>query len=155
LGVDSKGYPIRIYNATGSSNGIPYIDYNSPLAPGQSVNLTVEYYIVDRKTVPHPRIVVAFIGLQSFVVPEGTALPVQFQFVNGTGVVEFNSLAGHTYYVQYAADADGTGGWKTALPPITGTGGGIQWIDNGPPKTECEPASAPTRFYRVLLLTQP
>jgi hypothetical protein len=152
LGVDSKGYPIRVQNATGTSNGVPYIDYSASLAPGQSVDLTVEYYIADRKTMPHPHMVVEFLALQSFVVPEGTLLGVTFNMVEGMGVVEFSTLAGHTYYVQYAEDASGTGSWKTALPPITGTGGIVQWIDNGPPKTECVPSAAPSRFYRALLV---
>jgi hypothetical protein len=94
LGKDFKGYAIRVYNATGTSNGMPYIDYNAPLAPGQSVNLTVEYYIADRKTVPHPRIVVEFLGLQSFDVSEGTTLSAAFIIINGNGVVEFSTLAG-------------------------------------------------------------
>jgi hypothetical protein len=154
LGVDSKGYAIRVYNATGTSNGVPYIDYNAPLVPGgQPVNLTVEYYIADRKTVPQPRLVVEFPGLQTFEVPEGTALSATFQIINGNGVMEFSTLAGQIYYVQYAEDAGGTGGWKTALPAITGTGGVVQWIDNGPPKTESAPSEVPSRFYRVLLVT--
>jgi uncharacterized repeat protein (TIGR01451 family) len=151
LGVDSKGYPIRIYNATGTSNGVPYIDYATPLSPGQSVNLTVQYYIADRTTIPHPTITVEFTATQTLLVPDGTAAAVTFRFVNGTGVVEFSTLSGHTYYVQYAADSSGTGGWKTVLPAITGTGGIIQWIDCGPPGTDSAPGAAPLRFYRVLL----
>jgi hypothetical protein len=55
--------------------------------------------------------------------------------------------------VQYTGDVIGTGGWKTALPAILGTGGVVQWIDNGPPKTECARSEAACRFYRVLLVT--
>jgi hypothetical protein len=113
------------------------------------VALTVEYYIADRKTVPHPRIVVEFLGLQSFDVREGTTLSATF---NRKGVVEFSTLAGQTYYVQYAGDLGGSDGWKTALPAIMGTGGVVQWIDNGPPKTESPPSEVASRFYRVLLV---
>jgi uncharacterized delta-60 repeat protein len=152
LGVDAKGYPIRVYNATGTSNGVPYISYNAPLAPGQSVNLTVEYYIADRKTMPQPRIEVEFVGSQTFIVPEGTVVGVGFTMVGGGGLIELRTLAGHTYYVQYTDDPSGAGGWKTALPAITGTAGVIQWIDDGPPKTDRAPVDAPIRLYRVLLI---
>jgi hypothetical protein len=116
------------------------------------VNLTVQYYIADRTTLPHPTITVEFNALQTLSDPDGAATAVAFRFVNGTGVVEFSTLSGHTYYVQYAADSTGTGGWKTVLPAITGTGGIIQWIDCGPPGTESAPGDAPGRFYRVVLV---
>jgi hypothetical protein len=28
----------------------------------------------------------------------------------------------------------------------------MQWLDNGPPKTETDPASEPFRIYRLLML---
>jgi alpha-tubulin suppressor-like RCC1 family protein len=151
LGVDSKGYAIRVNNATGTSNGVPFIQWNGTLAPGQSVDLAVEYYIADRKTMPQPNIVVEFPGEQTFTVPDGTVVTALFKMFGDHTLVQFDTLAGHTYYVQYAADATGAGGWKTAQPPIIGTGATVQWIDNGPPKTESAPNAVPSRFYRVLL----
>jgi hypothetical protein len=127
--------------------------YNVTLAPGQSGTLTAEYYVADRKTVPHPRLMVEFPGLQSFDVPSGTVLNVdRALYVNGAFLVEFNTLAGHTYYVQYTDSAKAAGAWKTALPPVVGTGSRVQWVDDGPPKTDPVPANASGRFYRVLLV---
>jgi len=41
-------------------------------------------------------------------------------------------------------------GWSTAAGTITGTGGMVQWIDNGPPKTDSHPSTKPSRFYRIM-----
>jgi len=35
------------------------------------------------------------------------------------------------------------------FPPLYGTGGHLQWIDNGPPKTVSPPVND-ARFYRVM-----
>jgi hypothetical protein len=37
-------------------------------------------------------------------------------------------------------------------PGGTSSANRIQWIDNGPPKTESFPDSRLTRFYRVILV---
>lgn len=40
--------------------------------------------------------------------------------------------------------------WLVSLPGIAGTGGHVQWVDNGPPRTQPKPVSQTTRFYRVI-----
>ena len=42
--------------------------------------------------------------------------------------------------------------WKTVVPAINGTGTRLQWVDNGPPKTELLPSLDSHRFYRLILL---
>jgi hypothetical protein len=68
-------------------------------------------------------------------------------------LVEFTTDPGGIYYVQYARTPEELAAnpyqAKTALPAVKGTGGSVQWIDNGPPKTESVPVNG-ARFYRVL-----
>ena len=67
---------------------------------------------------------------------------------NSEFLVEFKSLASRIYFVQYSSDLQS---WKTAWPSMTGSGNQVQWIDNGPPRTESAPAGELRRFYRILV----
>ena len=71
------------------------------------------------------------------------------QLEDGSFRVEFRTLAGRTYYVQYSSDL---ATWRIAFPPVGGSGSGMQWVDNGPPKTDSHPGTQTNRFYRVLLV---
>jgi hypothetical protein len=62
--------------------------------------------------------------------------------------VEFDTLAGRTYVVQYSDDLQS---WKQAQPVVLGTGGRLIWVDSGPPRTE---SLSTARHYRLLLLSQ-
>ena len=83
--------------------------------------------------------------------PTGTLLHVTrlVHLVDGTILIEWNSQANRTYYVQYSSDQIA---WKTAMPAVVGTGTRQQWIDNGPPKTDSLPNASVVRFYRLLLV---
>jgi hypothetical protein len=62
-------------------------------------------------------------------------------------MIKFASVPGQVYYIQYCDDLPN---WKTAMPGVTNGANRIQWIDNGPPKTECIPNARACRFYRVI-----
>jgi hypothetical protein len=140
----------RVYNASGKTNGIPYVQSNVPVPPGGSVDFRIEYYDPDRIE-PHPTLVAELVSASPPENPMGTFQHVSraLRLSNGTFLIEFNSLLNRTYYVQYSKSLTE---WKTVTPALTGTGTRMQWIDNGPPKTESNPAETPCRFYRVLLL---
>jgi hypothetical protein len=151
LGVDSKGRAIQVYNASGTVNGVPYLLCNGPLAGSLPLDLTVQYIVLDRTTVPHPRFVVE--EMPAATPPQVTGTPIAIgtsdrYYTNGAFYVRFPTEAGRTYYVQYTSDVVEPV-WKTALPPITGTGGWVVWLDNGPPKTDSKPKDATSRFYQV------
>jgi len=150
LGVDSLGNPIRVNNADGTNAaGVPFVIFPGTIAPGQRVDLALEYYVSDRKTVPAPRLVTEVVsGL--LPVPSGTTLDVErVQVFNGRFHVDFKTIAGRLYYVQYAVSIAGP--WETSFPPVAGTGSTVQWVDNGPPRTSSLPGGAGSRFYRILL----
>ena len=71
--------------------------------------------------------------------------PDTHQIENGFKIA-FPSIFNRRYIIQYTDDL---AVWKTAFPPVTGTGGNVEWIDNGPPTTETAPASSAVRMYRI------
>lgn len=152
LGVDSRGRAIQVFNATGTTNGDPFFLINGPIAAGQ-LTLTVQFIVLDRVTIPHPRFVVEEIAgpaQPTLVGTPITILPEWTKFTAGGMYIQFLTQAGRTYYVQYKANVTDAA-WKTVFPSMTGTGGWVVWLDNGPPKTESKPADATMRIYQVLL----
>lgn len=149
LGVDSLGHAIYLINATGTNNGIPYILIPTTVAPAGTFGLDVEYYVSDRVTSPRPRLVVEVVTGGYPTAPAGTVLtPDRTEFHLGRFKIDFSSLAGKTYYIQYSASVGGP--FETSFPGLVGTGGRLQWVDTGPPRTSSLPTAAGTRFYRLL-----
>ena len=66
---------------------------------------------------------------------------------DGSFRLQFNTDLNRAYLVQYSDDFKT---WKTANSTIIGTGDLMEWIDNGPPKTDTTPASSSGRAYRVI-----
>ena len=149
LGVDSLGNAIYLINATGTNNGTPYVLIPTTIAPAGSFPLNVEYYVSDRVTSPRPRLVVEVVTGGFPVAPAGTLLtPDRAEFHLGRFKIDFLTTAGKTYYIQYSATVGGV--YETSFPGIAGTGGRLQWVDTGPPRTTSLPTAAGTRFYRLL-----
>ncbi len=142
---------VKVWNATGTNEGVPYIQFNNPLAAGASIDLEVEFYVADRRTLPAPTYRVESVEQDTGEPPVGTQLEIlrQKSLGNGSFLVEFNTLSNRTYFVQYQDNLDGD--WKTAQPAIIGNGSRIQWIDSGPPKTD---SRSEMRIYRIVLMPQ-
>ena len=149
LGNDSLGNPIRLINATGTNNGVPFVLIPTAIVPAGSFPLNVEYYVSDRVTKPNPRLVVEVVTGGFPPTPAGTVLSLdRVQFHEGRFKVDFASQVGKTYYIQYSSSVAGP--YETSFPGIAGTGGHIQWVDTGPPRTTSLPTTAGSRFYRLL-----
>jgi hypothetical protein len=142
----------RLYNATGTTNGVPYVQSADGIAPGSYVDFVLEYYVTD-SSVPAPTLITKLVTPDAggTVTYSGTSVPVHRMQVlaNKNVMIEFSSISGRVYYVQYRT---GMGPWKTAQPGITGNGGWIQWVDDGQPKTESAPGTVSMRLYRVILM---
>ncbi len=140
----------QLWNAHGTVEGIPYFDLPASLAPGATQKITLEYYSEDRATIPQPQFELVA-ATPATLTPAGlsTALQPRATLASGNVLLELNSIAGQSYYIQYTGDP--AAAWKTALPKVEGTGNRIQWLDNGPPKTESHPSTVPARFYRILV----
>ncbi len=154
---------ITMYNASGTNNGLPYVEYrppfNSPLQPfpaaNSSVTFLLEFFVADRRPFTNSLTVEAILS-PSAAVTNGTAVFISQQFTdfraaNGRFVLEFDSIPGRTYTIFYGDSS--TSITNIAVPSIVASANATQWYDDGPPKTLSKPftPSTPTRFYRVLL----
>ena len=141
---------VSVYNASGQTNGVPYLQSAMAVAPGGFVDLTIEYY-VRTSQLPSSTLSAEVIAPIPPPSPTGTGERItrELMLSNGTYLMEFNSLSNRIYYMQYSTNLID---WKTVVPAIPGTGTRVQWIDNGPPKTESIPALNDHRFYRLILL---
>jgi uncharacterized repeat protein (TIGR01451 family) len=149
-----SGLTNRLYNSVGTNNGNPFVVYGSTLDINQSVNLVLEYFIPTRLpiTVPNSNYTAVGVSATDLSAVPGTNGTFQITRIviltNGNWLVEFQSILGRSYTIQYSGDGVN---FTNAQPSIIAPADRVQWIDDGPPKTISPPASAPSRFYRVLL----
>lgn len=141
---------VQVYNATGTTNGLPFVQSILPIPPGGTVDFTIEYYVLSR-VAPNPVFTVQLVAPLNAVnqvgptqhINRGLLLP------NKSFLVEFNTMSNRVYYLQYSADLVH---WNTANHAIAGIGNVIDWIDNGAPETAAHPSTQTKRFYRLILL---
>ena len=141
---------------SGSTNLAPFVQNNLPLAPGSNVVFLLEYYLPNLKAVTNQTLRAEEVpSSQPPVLPAGAqSVPLQtgrdpLQLANGRFMIEWVAIVGRAYTIQYSSDLTN---WKTAVPSIVAAGTAVQWLDDGPPKTETIPNQAGSRFYRVFLL---
>ena len=68
--------------------------------------------------------------------------------------VQFASTPNALYAIEYASKVStNAADWKRVWPDVFSPGNFVQWIDEGPPKTESAPEKLASRFYRVRFLT--
>jgi len=145
---------VKVYNATGTTNGVPYVQSSSPLGIGSNVVFLLEYYVPTRIA---PTNLTLTVQAGPIVIPpvvSGTILNISrmIKLDNGSVLVDFSALPGQVYAIQYSSDMVT---WLTAVPAITAPANQVQWIDSGPPKTVSSPADQGARYYRVVMLNQP
>jgi hypothetical protein len=143
---------VKVYNATGTTNGLPYVQSSSPLGIGSNVVFLLEYYVPTRIA---PTNLTLTVQAGPIVIPPvvtGTILSISRMIAldNGSVLVEFSAVPGQVYAIQYSSDMVT---WLTAVPAIAAPANQVQWIDSGPPKTVSSPAQQGARYYRVILLT--
>jgi len=144
---------VEVFNAAGMQDGKPFIQYNSPLAPGQVVDLVVEYFVPLEASIPTSAVYLPLVvnplppvNPAGSVVTDGFLVQKQ---PDDRFTVEWFSVIGRTYWVQYSDDAGST--WETVLSSVTGTGLKVVWLDNGQPKTDQSSDLTPNRQYRVVI----
>jgi len=139
---------IRVVNASGTNNGVPFVISSGAIMPGECWTNVIKFYDPVQAAF-YPILTAQLVDPVGVGEPDGTPQPIfSGKFLrDGTFLVEFTTVAGPTYYVQYSSDMEH---WKTAIPPMAGTGQHTQWIDSGPPATESLPSTKIQRFYRVL-----
>jgi uncharacterized repeat protein (TIGR01451 family) len=140
---------VVVYNASGTTNGQPYVESDLPVAIGGSVNFLLQYYVAARQTFTSTNFLVTAVAAATPTAVTGTILQLdRAAFLSeGQLTIEFASAPGHTYVVQYSSDMTT---WLTAAPPIVAKSTRTQWIDAGPPSTESPPGGLSQRYYRVV-----
>lgn len=141
----------RLYNAAGTTNGLPFVQSTDPLPVGSNVVFLLEFYVPTR-IMPTNLTYTVLAG--GYAIPSdvtGVTLAIDRMTVldNGSVLVEFTAIPGRSYAIQYSSDMIM---WKTAVPAFVAPANRVQWIDAGPPKTDSNPAGQPKRFYQVILL---
>jgi hypothetical protein len=141
-----------VYNASGYTNGTPYVQSYGAIAPDSYVDFTIEYYVTDG-SLPNPVLKAELVppGTPSVVVTGGQLQHISYVVLlaNGNFLLDLPTILNRVYYVQYSSDL---ATWKTAMPAITGTGLTVPWVDEGLPKTDSAPSTQRQRFYRFVLL---
>ncbi len=140
---------VQVYNATGTNDGSPYVQYDGAIPANGSVTLTIEYYVANRATFT-PALTLEATTTTPPVPPTGTGLAVtRAQMLpGGSFLVEFNSIPSHGYVIEYSPDLTN---WVAAVPSLTASANRTQWVDSGPPKTTAPPGPG-NRYYRVVAL---
>ncbi|MFM1769099.1 MAG: hypothetical protein RJA22_1628 [Verrucomicrobiota bacterium] len=144
---------VVVWNASGTNDGVPFIQYNRSLEAGARVSIRVEYYIPDRRpfatsyrVVPTPAAApkppMDGIGVVIERTLLDTRIPGEPRYL-----IEFASVPGRVYTIVYSDDMKS---WKTAVPAVTASSNRTQWYDDGPPKTDSRPSEQVKRFYRVV-----
>ena len=143
--------PIVVANATGITNGIPYVQSAGPILPGSAWTNTIKFFVPLGAVTPNPKLVTELVMPTTPIatVTNGTGLHIArgSMLRDRTFMVEFVTATNRQYYLQFSRDLKN---WTTVQPPIPGNGTTIQWIDAGPPETESLPVLANQRFYKVI-----
>lgn len=139
-----------LFNATGTNQNTPFVDYPARLNPGQTVEFVLQYFSSSRSPGPTP--VLNAVGVPVPIIPPlaGTPVPgLQIQArEDGSALLQFPAIEGQRYAIRYASSPAFTNAW-TIQPLVLAPGSWVQWLDQGPPATLSSPADAPVRFYRV------
>jgi len=149
VAVSNLSSGITLYNATGSTNGMPYVQYDQPVLTGSNVVFLLEYYESTRDPFVSTNFAATVVAAVTVPTPTGTIVQLDTTpfLSEGQLTIEFASVPGHTYVVEYSSDMQT---WLTATPPIVAANTRTQWIDAGPPVTESPPGIPGQRFYRIV-----
>lgn len=157
VGADSSGNQIRVLNATGTTNGVPYLIYNWPVPAGGGADFIIQYMVPDQRTnsVITRQLVFERMNAAPFAAPVFTNAPVTLPTVfgrqmpivtNNVVYLYVKTEVGKTNFIQFAPAA--TGPWDTSPVFLIGNGQYQTWIGAGPPAMSTVPAAA--GFFRVM-----
>jgi len=148
-----------LYNAIGTNapgtNQNPFVIYAAALAPNQSVDLLLEFFVPSRLPINLANSNYIAVGTApvNLSAPPFSTLNITNVVVltDGSVLIEFPAVPGTAYAIQYSSDMNFASDALLAQPPIVAQADKVQWIDAGPPKTVSHPSTVAGRFYRVML----
>jgi uncharacterized repeat protein (TIGR01451 family) len=150
------GLTNRLFNASGTNSGNPFVVYATTLNTNQSVNLLLQFLVTGYFPLTNGE-------LQAFGVPVPDLAPPAVsststnlninriaRLANGNMLIEFPALTKRAYTVVYSDNVSFSNA-AIAPPSIVAVASRLQWIDYGPPTTVSAPTNSGIRFYRVIL----
>lgn len=142
---------VEVRNATRQVEGSYRVEIGNPIAVGATVTLVVEVYVANRNSsfTPEPTVATILPITPSTTTGEGIAVTRIVHQDDGSLLIEFASEPGRSYEIQYSEDSQV---WKVSPVRIVAGGSRVQWIDNGPPRTDSAPSTKAMRLYRVVAL---
>ena len=144
---------VRLVSATGTNaaTGGSFIEFTNALASGATLTFTLSYYSSNRQTPFGVAVSVRPTTVSAREPGVGEIVAVRRTYLrsDGTLAVEFDSVAGRSYAIEYSSDLSL---WRQAQSLVSGNGGRMIWVDAGPPDTDSLPSG--NRFYKVILITQ-
>lgn len=156
------GLTNRLVNATGTNGSLPYVAHGARLAPGEQIELILEYLNPSRTAGTDPLLTAYGTPLLDLTPVQGAGIAVDrvvlinhptLTFNNGRILLEWPAANGAAYQVIYDEgpdfiDAKGS----LSLVGTPASANRVQWLDYGPPRTLSAPSNAPARFYKVIQL---
>lgn len=139
---------VTLNNASDTIAGGGTIALRRPLGIGESITITVEYFAAVRRTPFTPQTALTLTLPEPPPAPTGEGFAIErcVKMEDGAFLIEFPSVPGDRYEIQYS---DNAVDWLASPTTIRAAGNRVQWIDRGPPRTHAVPPSEGSRFYRV------
>lgn len=150
----------QLFVPAGTNNGNPFVIYGSPLAPGQSGSLLLEYaannyfpfansqlqpYATSLATLAPPA------NLGTAVTPNSEGRESSSAIAPGAVVVSWFSVTNRSYTVLYSDNPDFANPLMSSQIMPSSSGNQTTFIDYGPPATVSFPTNSAPRYYRVFL----
>jgi hypothetical protein len=161
LYIENLPDDVKVYNASGTrafgqlSAVLPFLLHNRPLAAGDAITLSVEFFrpSLDPDFTPEYEIELLPVS-ETQPASATTGIPVtrNQRLSNGDHLIEIASIPGAVYAVEYSHDMTA---WTRVLSSVSAPANRLQWIDNGPPKTASHPTTVSSRYYRFVLISSP
>jgi len=151
------GLTRQLFNAVGTNNGAPFVDFSAGLAAGQSVTLLLQY--APRGSFPFTNgqlHAFALPAVPDWTPPAATLFGTNVnitrivRLADGNMLIEWPSVTGRIYTVVYSDNVLFSNAMM-APPSIAAPANEVQWIDYGPPTTVSAPTNTSARLYRVFL----
>jgi uncharacterized repeat protein (TIGR01451 family) len=151
------GLTKQLFNAVGTNNGSPFVDYSAGLAAGQSVTLLLQYAPRGSFTFTNGQLhAFALPAVPDWTPPAATSFSTNINITrivrlsNGNMLIEWPAIMNRTYTVVYSDNVLFSNA-TIAPPAVVAPANEVQWIDYGPPTTVSQPTNSTVRFYRVFL----
>ena len=150
------GLTNRLFNASGTNNGNPFVVYATTLDTNQSVNLLLQFLASSYFPLTNGELQAFGVPVPDLSPPAVSSISTNLninriaRLANGYMLIEFPAITNRAYTVVYSDNVSFSNA-AIAPPSIVAVANRLQWIDYGPPTTISVPTNSGMRFYRVIL----